>query len=101
MKSQLHFLSVIVPIYRQEATIKKDLLTILKTLDQIRYPFELIAVIDGKNSDNSFKIASSIKHPHLKVTGYSQNHGKGFHLLIVKQQGSSQEMNFAKVIFIR
>ncbi|MFA5894344.1 MAG: glycosyltransferase family 2 protein [Candidatus Shapirobacteria bacterium] len=78
MKSQLHFLSVIVPVYRQESTIKKDLNTILKTLEQIRYPFELIAVIDGKSVDNSFKIASTIHHPNLKVIGYNQNHGKGY-----------------------
>jgi glycosyltransferase involved in cell wall biosynthesis len=78
MKSQLHFLSVIVPAYKQEKTIRKDLLTILKTLEQIRYPYELIAVIDGKNADNTFLVASSIKHSHLKVTGYHQNHGKGY-----------------------
>jgi glycosyltransferase involved in cell wall biosynthesis len=78
MKSQLHFLSVIVPVYKQESTIKKDLKSILKTLDQIRYPYELIAVIDGKSIDNSFKAAKTIIHPRLKVTGYSQNHGKGY-----------------------
>jgi len=78
MKSQLHFLSVIVPVYLQEKTIKKDLQNILNTLEQIRYPYELVAVIDGKTIDNSFKIASSIKHPRLKVTGYNQNHGKGY-----------------------
>jgi glycosyltransferase involved in cell wall biosynthesis len=78
MKSQLHFLSVIVPVYQQEKTIKKDILSIIRTLDQIRYPYELIAVIDGKSTDNSFNIIKLIKHPHLKVVGYAQNHGKGY-----------------------
>lgn len=78
MKSQLHFLSVIVPVFRQEKTIKKDILSIIKTLEQIRYPFELIVVVDGQEIDKSYQIIKSLKLPALKVVGYSQNHGKGY-----------------------
>lgn len=78
MKIQLHFLSVIVPVFKQQSTIKKDLLSIIKTLDQIRYPYELIVVIDGKQADESYHICRAIKQPHLKVVAYNHNHGKGF-----------------------
>ncbi|MFZ2153327.1 MAG: glycosyltransferase [Microgenomates group bacterium] len=78
MKSQLHFLSVIVPVYKQEKTIKKDLHKIQQTLEQIRYPYELIVVIDGKSEDNSYKVAQKSANQNLKVIGYQQNHGKGY-----------------------
>ena len=78
MKNNSHFLSVIIPIYKQEKTIKKDLQSIDKTLKQIRYDYEIIAVVDGTSVDKSFKEAKKIKLPNLKVFGYKNNHGKGY-----------------------
>ncbi|MDD4938284.1 MAG: glycosyltransferase [Candidatus Shapirobacteria bacterium] len=78
MENKHHFLSIIVPIYKQEKTIKKDLNNIDQVLKQIRYQYEIIAVVDGKNIDNSYKIAQKIKLPNLKVYGYKNNHGKGY-----------------------
>jgi glycosyltransferase involved in cell wall biosynthesis len=76
--SQKHFLSVIVPVYKQQHTIISDLWSILDTLEQIRYKFEVIAVVDGTTTDDSYKLAKKIKHPKLKVIGYKHNHGKGY-----------------------
>lgn len=73
-----HFLSLVVPVYKQEKTIRQDILNIIKTLEKIRYPFEIICVVDGKKIDNSYKILKKIKHPSLFVTGYNHNRGKGF-----------------------
>lgn len=78
MANNTHFLSVIVPVYKQEKTIADDLSTILYNLDQIRYDYEVIAVIDGTNVDNSYRIAKKIKNSKLTVTGYKHNHGKGY-----------------------
>lgn len=78
MKSKAHFLSLIVPIYQQEKTIKQDLQNIYQNLKQIRYPFEIIAVVDGKNTDKSYKIAKKLNLSYLKVYGLPQNHGKGY-----------------------
>lgn len=78
MVNNQHFLSVIVPIYKQEKTIVKDLLNIINTLKQIRYDFEIIGVVDGKSIDNSFINAKTIKNPKLKIIGYQHNHGKGY-----------------------
>ncbi len=73
-----HFLSVIVPVYKQQNTIADDLTTIDHTLSQIRYPYEIIAVIDGISTDHSYPIIKKLKIKNLKIFGLSQNHGKGY-----------------------
>jgi glycosyltransferase involved in cell wall biosynthesis len=78
MENNKHFLSIIVPVYKQEKTIADDLSTILFNLDQIRYDYEVIAVVDGAGIDNSYKIAKNIRNKKLTVIGYKHNHGKGY-----------------------
>ena len=78
MKNKNHFLSVIIPIYKQEKTIKKDLQTINDTLKQIRYDYEIIAVVDGISVDKSFREIKKLKLKNLQVFGYKTNHGKGY-----------------------
>lgn len=73
----IKLLSVIVPVYRQEKTIKKDLERILDLLDQIKPEFELLAVVDGK-LDNSLREIRKIKDPRLKSFQLGKNHGKGY-----------------------
>lgn len=80
MKNNSHFLSVIVPVYKQAKSIRQDLYTIIDTLDQIRYDYELIAVVDGTAVDNSFVEASKCHLKKLKIIGYPNNHGKGYAL---------------------
>ncbi len=67
-------LSVIVPIYKKEKTIEKDLRRIKRVLDTLRYTSELIGVVDGYE-DGSFKNASKVSG--VKVMGYPTNKGKG------------------------
>ena len=72
--------SVIVPAYKQERTIKKDLENILKTLDEglgRDYDYEVICVVDG-DLDKTFEQADKVKSKKLKVYGYQTNHGKGY-----------------------
>ena len=45
---KVQLLSVIVPAYKQEKTIKEDLLQIVDALEQINYEYEIIVVVDGK-----------------------------------------------------
>lgn len=78
MKNKLHFLSVIVPAYKQEKTIQKDIANIISTLNQIRYDYELIIVVDGIGTDRTYSVAKKVSHPKLKVIGYKYNHGKGY-----------------------
>lgn len=78
MGGSTHFLSVIIPIYKQEKTILQDLMNINQTLRKIRYDYEIIAIVDGKNVDKSYKIVEKCKIPKLKVFTYKKNRGKGY-----------------------
>lgn len=73
------FLSIIVPAYKQEKTIIRDLKKIKKVLDKLRYKTELICVVDGKidkTFENALRFAKTQKH--LRVVGYENNKGKGY-----------------------
>ncbi|MBN1263822.1 MAG: glycosyltransferase [Candidatus Pacebacteria bacterium] len=76
-KEKKLLLSIIVPAYRQEKTIKKDLRRIEKVLEQIRYDYEIICVVDGR-VDKTFEKAREIHSKNLKIVGYQGNKGKGY-----------------------
>ena len=69
--------SVIIPAYKQEKTIEKDLRGIYRTLAQTRWDFEIILVVDGLK-DETFKNAQKVKRKNIKVVGYETNRGKGY-----------------------
>ena len=73
----IHLLSVIIPVYKQEKSIKQDLQRIYEVLSGTPYNFEIIAVIDGIEIDGSMQKARQFKKPELKVYGYKSNKGKG------------------------
>jgi glycosyltransferase involved in cell wall biosynthesis len=77
-KNRQHFLSVIVPVYKQEKTIQLDIIKINDTLKQIRYDYEIITVVDGIKTDKSYSLLKKLRLPKLKVYGYRHNHGKGY-----------------------
>jgi glycosyltransferase involved in cell wall biosynthesis len=70
-------LSIIVPVYKAEKFIKKNLLEMQNDIKKTFPNFEIIAVIDGF-VDESFKEAKKV--PNVKVIGYKKNQGKGFAL---------------------
>lgn len=69
-------ISVIIPAYKQEKTIKNDILRIRSVMDQIRYDYEIIVVIDGI-MDKTYKQAKKIESKRIIITGYEHNKGKG------------------------
>lgn len=69
--------SVIVPAYKQEKFIKEDIKRIHSVMSETRWDFEIIVVVDGF-IDNTFKKASTLKLPKVKVVGYPTNRGKGY-----------------------
>lgn len=73
------FLSVIVPAYKQEKTIKNDLENVIDTLEQglTNIDFEVICVVDGK-LDQTYEKALEVKSENLKVFEYQENQGKGY-----------------------
>ncbi len=79
-KNKTHFLSVIVPAYKQERTIKKDLETIEHTLKEglgKDYDYEIICVVDGI-LDRTLQEAKKVKSRKVEVLGYQKNQGKGY-----------------------
>lgn len=75
-KTKKQLLSVIVPAYRQEKTIFKDLKRIQEVLEKIRYDYEIICVVDGR-VDKTLEEAKKVKSKKIKVIGYKENKGKG------------------------
>ena len=75
----MKLVSIVIPTYKAEKVIIKTLKKIKATLDEIRYPYEIICVVDGK-TDKTFEKASnfsSIYPKNVKVFGYKRNKGKG------------------------
>ncbi|MFZ5366177.1 MAG: glycosyltransferase [Patescibacteria group bacterium] len=70
-------LSVIIPAYKQEKTIRRDLRRIEEVLKKIRYDYEIICVVDGM-VDKTFEEARKLKSRKIKVVGYEKNYGKGY-----------------------
>ncbi len=69
--------SLIVPVYKQENTIQRDLEIIFNAMSKTRWDFEIIAVIDG-SPDKSLEHAKKAAKKNLIVVGYKTNHGKGY-----------------------
>ena len=73
----IKLLSLVVPAYKQENTIVKDLENLSGVLSTLGCKYELVVVVDGF-LDNTYKKAKSIKNKNIKVVGYKKNSGKGF-----------------------
>src|SRR3989339_187557 len=76
-KLKTHFLSLIVPVFKQEKTILRDLKQIKSILDKIRYHYEIIMVFDGM-SDQSYAKIKNEKISHVKTLAYMKNQGKSY-----------------------
>ncbi len=72
-----HFLSLIVPAYKQEKTIVKNIRQLESVLDKVRYDYEIIVVVDGF-TDSTFTKLKQAAIPKTTVVGYKQNHGKSY-----------------------
>lgn len=75
----MKLLSVIVPAYKQEKTIIRDLKNIDQTLSEglKEIDYEIICVVDG-SVDDTFKQAQKAKSAKIKVISYEYNKGKGY-----------------------
>lgn len=78
-KTKRRLLSVIVPAYKQERTIKQDLKSIDKTLSSglKDVDYEIICVIDGA-LDNTEAEAKKVASSNIFVYSYPDNAGKGY-----------------------
>lgn len=72
-----HLVSVIIPAFKQEKTIREDIARIERVMDELRYDYEIIVVVDGQ-ADRTMENARKVISKKIKVTGYEHNHGKGY-----------------------
>lgn len=72
----IRLLSVIVPAYRQESTIVKDITNMSQALNQLGLQYEIIIVVDGM-IDKTHQQVLKIRSKNIKVIGYKKNQGKG------------------------
>ncbi len=93
MKKQLQIkkelISIVIPAYKQDETIVRDLLRIEQVLSELRYGFEIVVVVDGMQ-DKTFERAKKIKSKNIRVYGYETNKGKGYAVRygMVRSRGS-------------
>ncbi len=90
-RSYPHFLTLIIPAFKKESIIVKNITSIKKVLDKIRYDYEIIVVVDG-NIDNSFEKLKAAAIPKTTIIQYEKNHGKSFAIRV--------GMNYAKGDYI-
>lgn len=89
-KQPFHFLSLIIPVYKQEKTILQNIISVKKALDEIRYDYEIIVVVDGVFDDTYSKIKKNklFLKTNIRFVIYKKNHGKA--------HAVRTGMNFAK-----
>jgi dolichyl-phosphate beta-glucosyltransferase len=73
------YLSVIIPSYKEGKRIGHNLMEIKKYLDQQKYTYEILVVVDG-SPDNTAEVAEKYKDKihNLRVIDNKKNHGKGY-----------------------
>jgi glycosyltransferase involved in cell wall biosynthesis len=90
------FLSLVVPSYKHEKTIKADLENIDRTLSEglpANYNYEIICVVDGF-LDKTYENAKKVRSRHVKVIGYEKNHGKGYAVRYGMKQAKGDLISF-------
>ncbi len=73
---RIKLLSVVIPAYRQEKTIIRDIKNIQKALLHLKCAYEIIVVVDGM-VDDTYRKALTLKSTRVKILAYNKNQGKG------------------------
>ncbi len=86
---------MVVPAYKQEKTIRRDLLNIEKVLKigLKGVSFEIICVVDGI-VDKTLKETQKIKSRKIKILFYPENKGKGFAVRYGMQKAKGDLISF-------
>lgn len=87
------YLSVIIPAYKQQNTIVKDIKNIDLVLNKLGYSYEIIIVDDG-SPDKTYNNASSLSSRKIKIFHYKNNQGKGHAIRHGMMQASGEIIGF-------
>ena len=71
--------SVIIPAFKKQHSIRENIESVYKALTSTRYKFELIVVVDGFSADGTLTEASKVVYPNVVVVGYEHNRGMAWH----------------------
>lgn len=91
----IKLLSIVVPAYKQEKTIVKDLQNLSKVLSALPYKYEIVVVVDGF-VDKTFEILQDLrpKIKELRVYGHKENWGKGAAIKLGVEKASGDVIGF-------
>lgn len=92
-EQKIHFLSLIVPAYKQEKTIVENIVHIQDALAAIRYDHEIIVVVDGK-VDQTVKKLKKAKLPKVKIVWYKENQGKSYAIRVGMHEAKGDYVMF-------
>jgi dolichol-phosphate mannosyltransferase len=70
------YLSLIIPVFNGEAFVTDNIRRIIRALEPLDEPFELIVVCDGCQDDTEAR-ARSVRDERVRVLAYNVNVGKG------------------------
>jgi dolichyl-phosphate beta-glucosyltransferase len=111
MASLKPYLSVIVPAYNESKRLPLTLVDIDRHLSRVDFSYEILVVNDGSKDDTAIVVQKLTKLiPHLKLTGYDHNQGKGHavklgmleakgkYRLFMDSDGSTSIDQFSKMI---
>lgn len=92
---KVKLLSLVVPAYKQENTIIKDIKALEKALSAFSFKYEILVVVDGF-VDKTYDILLSHKSEvrNLKVLGYRENKGKGFAIKLGVEKAKGDIIGF-------
>lgn len=86
-------LSLIVPAYKQEKTISKDLKNLNISLSGLPVRYEIIVVVDGY-VDKTYQKVKKLRIENLKIIGYERNKGKGFAIKLGVEKAKGDVIGF-------
>ncbi len=86
-------ISLVIPTYKQEKVIIREIDLLYQVLRQLPYDFEIIVVVDGF-VDNTYTLLKKLRRPYLKVIGYEENKGKGYAVRFGMMQGTGDIVGF-------
>lgn len=74
---KIKLLSLIVPSYKQEKTILRNIQLLEHAVKDMPFETEIVVVVDGF-TDNTYQLLQKRKGRLLQVIGYENNQGKGY-----------------------
>lgn len=92
---KIKLLSLVVPAYKQEKSIEKDIKNLSIILSSLPFNYEIIVVVDGYVDKTELVLKElRTKINKLKILGYEKNKGKGFALKLGVSEAKGDIIGF-------